>query len=274
MLSLINCSNILLKLTEFTTASFSVSYLNPLLLILSMTAKNIQVSVILPTYNENENVPLVIKEIEQYIKLPFEIIVVDDNSPDGTARTVEKLKKSNVRVIKRTKERGLVTAIQRGIDEAKGEIVVWMDCDMSHPPHLLPKLLNTIINENYDIAAASRYIKGGKDTRAISRIAYSWAVNKFAMLLLTRKITDYTTGFMAVKKEVFRHLRLKGNYAEYCVQFLYESHKMGFRVKDIPYITYDRVLGETKTADTFKTLIRHGWDLGITILRLRFKPNK
>ncbi|MFA5887113.1 MAG: polyprenol monophosphomannose synthase [Candidatus Nanoarchaeia archaeon] len=239
-----------------------------------MNPKQIKVSVILPTYNETENVPLVIKEIEHYVKLPFEIIVVDDNSPDGTARTVEKLDKPNVRVIKRTKERGLVTAIQRGIHEAKGEIVVWMDCDLSHPPHLLPKLLNVIINEGYDIAAASRYIKGGKDTRTIPRIAYSWAINQFAMLLLTPKITDYTTGFVAVKKDVFKHINLKGNYAEYCIQFLYEAYKMGFKIKDIPYITYDRVLGETKTADSFKTLIGHAWNLGTTIIRLRFRPNK
>lgn len=195
----------------------------------ALIIKKMKVSIILPTYNEKDNVVAVIKDIEHHIKSPFEILVVDDNSPDGTAQAARKLNKSNVRIIKRTIEKGLVSAIQRGIDEAKGNIIVWMDCDLSHPPHLLPLLLKQIEQEGYDIVIASRYVKGGKDTRPLLRRSYSIAINLFARLLLTYKITDYTTGFVAGRKEVFRDIRLKGNYGNIVFNFCMMPINMGLR---------------------------------------------
>src|SRR3989338_10457938 len=99
-------------------------------------------SVILPTYNEAENIIDLIKEIKKNIKYKKEIIVVDDNSPDGTSKLVKdfitKNKKSNVRLETRFKKRGLTNSIRRGIELAKGDVVVWMDCDFSMPPNVIP----------------------------------------------------------------------------------------------------------------------------------------
>ena len=196
-------------------------------------------------------------------------MVVDDNSPDGTADKAKKLRQKNVRVIKRVDERGLVSAIQRGIDEAKGHIVVWMDCDMSHPPSLIPALLKEIEINGCDIATASRYAKGGADNRPFSRRITSSALNIFARLILTREIKDYTTGFVAARKGIFRSIALNGDYGEYCVKFLYDSYKSGFKIKEVPYAFNDRLRGETKTAGNWHSLIGHGWNYGLMVLKLK-----
>lgn len=233
-------------------------------------------TIIFPTYNEKENVIKVINAAGTALKgHDYEIIVVDDNSPDGTADKVKSLRRKNIRVIKRVNERGLVSAIQRGIDEAKGSIVVWLDCDMSHPPFLIPALVNEIRLNHCDIATASRYQKGGSDKRPFSRRMTSSALNLFAQLVLTRKIKDYTTGFVAAKKEVFNSLALSGNYGEYCVKFLYEAYNKGYRIREIPYSFTDRQEGQTKTASKWYSLAKHGWNYGLMVLKLRMgrEPN-
>src|SRR3989344_8764924 len=118
------------------------------------------VSVILPTYNEAENIIKLIKEISNVIKHKKEIIVVDDNSPDGTSSIVKKFKtknkKINLRLETRFRNRGLTNSIRRGIELAKGDIIVWLDCDFSMPPKVVPRLLEKI-EKGYDIVVGSRF---------------------------------------------------------------------------------------------------------------------
>jgi len=121
-----------------------------------------------------------------------EILVIDDNSPDGTAELVSNYCKENsiVRLIIRKNERGLCTAVQRGIDEATGDIIVWMDCDLSMPPEKIPELVDKVINKGYDAAVGSRYVKGGKDRRTDS--------GKFILFFhkaLSRIIVTFTSLF-------------------------------------------------------------------------------
>ena len=229
-----------------------------------------KVSVILPTYNEKGNIEEVLGQIYHYTgKDLLEIIIVDDNSLDGTLKLVRKLQKKykNLRFIRRINEKGLPSAIWRGIRESKGNIVVWLDCDLSHPPKIIPKLLENL--PQYDIAVASRYVNGGKDNRSLVREIASKLVNLLAYTFLGLKIKDLTSGFYAVKKEVFLKVKLMTTgYAEYCIRFTYQSIKKGFKVKEIGYIFEDRKKGYSKTSSNLGKFLYDGYLCGKEIVKL------
>jgi len=215
-----------------------------------------KISIILPTYNEAENIKGVIMQLNKYAK-PLEIIVVDDNSPDGTAKKAKEAA-SNVKVIIRKNERGVGSAIKRGIEEAQGDIVTWMDADLSMPPSLVPKLLAEL--KNYDIAIASRYVRGGQDKRSFGRVLTSRALNLVASLLLGYGIKDYDTGFVAVKKDVFKEVSFsEKGHGEYCIEFLYNACRAGFKVKEIPFVFTERVKGKSKTVSSIFSYPLHGF---------------
>ena len=228
------------------------------------------ITVIFPTYNERENIEKLILGVKEIVN-PYEIIVVDDNSPDETWRVVQELaaQYSNIKLIMRVNKRGLASAISDGIVSSKGDIVVWMDCDFSMPLEAVPKLINAL-SEN-DIAIGSRYVEGGRDEREFSRVITSKFFNTFASLLLGRSLTDYTTGFVAAKRDVFDNLDIYGVYGEYCVIFLYNAKKQGFKIAEVPYACIPRNQGETKTAESILALLRHGRNYGMTVLKLWFK---
>lgn len=212
-----------------------------------------KISVILPTYNERDNVKQVIDIIIKNVPSLWEIIVVDDNSPDGTWAVVENaaMGDSRIKLIKRINERGLTSAIWTGIINAKGDYIIWLDCDMGMPPGLIPNLIKEL--DYYDIAVGSRYVFGAKDKRSIFRKSISKLSNSLAGLILGTRIRDLTTGFVASKREVFRNIKLKGNYGEYCIRFLYEAERFGYKIKEIPYTFRDRTKGQSKSeADFFK----------------------
>lgn len=230
-----------------------------------------KISVILPTYNERENIENIINSIFNNMDTHTEVIVVDDNSPDRTWEVVEKIEKSNnnVRLLRRMNKRGLTSAISEGIFLSEGDIVVWMDCDFSMPPEVIPKLIYEL-NDN-DIALGSRYVNQGKDARdSFIRVLASRAVNMFASFVLDSSIKDYSSGFFAVKRDVFDEIKLMPEgYAEYCVDFLYRAKRKGFKIKEVPYITIDRKVGETKTSPNVLTFLRHGVVYIFTVLKLR-----
>lgn len=232
-----------------------------------------KISIILPTYNERENIEELIDSIFEYIDNPSEIIVVDDNSPDKTWEVVEKIGRSNpnVNLLRRMDERGIASAISTGVSLLRNEIVVWMDCDFSHPPEMIPKLIKAL--NNYDIAVGSRYVKGGKDMRNSQvRILSSRIINLFASILLDFSIKDYTSGFVAAKREVLNKVEISARgYGEYCIEFLYKAKKRGFKIKEVPYVVYDRKAGETKTSPNLTTFLRHIVVYPLTILKLRVK---
>ncbi len=233
-----------------------------------VTTKN--VSVILPTYNEKENIKELIEQILKNVKEIYEIIVVDDNSPDRTWQIAEKMSKkdSKIRLIRRVNERGLASAIARGIDEAKGSIVVWMDCDLSMPPSVIPKLLNHM--PEYDVAVGSRYAEGGMDKRALVRVVTSRMINLYTNMLLGFKVRDFDSGFIAAKKKVFENVKLMTEgYGQYCIRFLYDCIKQGYKVKEVGYIFTDREKGTSKSGSTLMELAGHGMKYGIEVLKIR-----
>ena len=231
------------------------------------------VSVILPTYNEQETIVSLIGEILSVIP-GAEVLVVDDDSPDRTWALVEQTFTGDprVRVLRRIGRRGLPSALAEGIAHAKGEAVAWLDADGSMPAAVIPGLLAGL--RDAELAVASRYVPGGEDARTSRlRVGTSWLVNRFAAALLGWGVRDYTSGFIAVRQAVLDRVPLRTDYAygDYCIDFLYRAQKAGVRIEEIPYRCEERRGGETKTAPDLRQFIVLGLAYLASIVRLRFR---
>jgi len=229
-----------------------------------------KLSVVLPTYNEAENIIELIERILRSSPLPTEVIVVDDNSPDKTWKLVEDMNQNNIRCIKRLTEKGLASALKTGIQTSRGDYIIWMDADLCMPPEKIPEFLEAIkIN---DIVIGSRYVKGAKDKRPFIRVVTSRMINLFANLFLNFKIKDWDSGFVMARKNVFDKVQLntKG-YGEYCVEFLYKCTLKGLKIKELHYIFTNRQKGKSKTTAHFYSLLGHGFKYCWKIILLRLK---
>lgn len=227
------------------------------------------VSVILPTYNEAENIIGLIEALLHNIQPPLEIIVVDDNSSDCTWRLVEELRKPDIKVVRRIDQRGLATAIERGIQESKGDIVCWMDADMCMPPAVLAEMIQRV--KRYDVAIGSRYVNGGRDARGFFRVFTSRLINWFAGFVLGFDIKDYDSGFIALKKYVFDRVSLPAKgYGDYFIEFIYRCKRAGFSLTEVPYVFNDRTKGTSKTASGIISFCKLGFGYFLRIIHLRF----
>lgn len=228
------------------------------------------VSVVLPSFNERENIVEAIQRISLALSFKLkEIIVVDDNSPDETWKVVEDLQNPLTRVIRRMDERGLASALARGVSEARGEIIVWMDCDLGLPPEDLPRLIAGL--HDSDVVIGSRYAPGGKDNRAKLRAAMSTVFNRYAQLLLGFYARDYTSGFIAVKKEVTDAVPLsKEGFGEYFADFVYRAHRKGFKITEVGYEYNYRKSGTSKLDTGYWGVLKFGWQYALRILKIRF----
>jgi dolichol-phosphate mannosyltransferase len=238
-----------------------------------------KISVILPTYNERENIIPLIERTVKAIPQEKEIIVIDDKSPDGTDELVASHFKGNplVRLIIRTNERGLCSAVQRGINEATGDIIVWMDCDLSMPPEKIPDLVDKIINGDYDVAVGSRYVPGGKDRRTDSgkfilffHTTLSRIITTFTSFMLWRTFRDWTSGFIAVKAEVIKKIPLNGDYGEFFIEIMYRILKNGYKVIEVPYELVPRQRGQSKTSTNYLGFFTRGIKYVRCVFRLKF----
>lgn len=230
------------------------------------------VSVVLPTFNEAENIVDLIHAIRAALAAwPLEVIVVDDNSPDGTWRLVAELTKTTpgVRLVHRTTERGLTSAIWAGIRDSRNDVVCWMDCDFSHPPATLPTLVAKLA-EGYDLVVGSRYVAGGRDARDESpmRVWLSTIITKLSSWLLVPDFRDYTSGFIAIRRGVFDKIQLRGNYGEYFIDLIFRAHRAGYKFIELPYENAPRRAGESKTeSGMIKKGIQYLW----VVARLRWE---
>lgn len=167
-----------------------------------------ELSIIVPTYREADNIEYLITSIAAALsgtRLGYEIIIVDDNSQDGSEQIVEELAAEGypVRIITRVDERGLSSAVIRGFQEARGRVLLCMDADLSHPPEAIPRLLAALNEPQVTFALGSRYVPGASSDEDWG--LYRWLNSKFATLLarpLTR-VQDPMSGFFAIPREVF-----------------------------------------------------------------------
>ena len=231
-----------------------------------------KVSVVMPTYNEKENITALIGAVLENIKDEVEIIVVDDNSPDGTWKIVEEVRDKRVKLIRRMHERGLASAIKTGIESSRGDVVVVMDTDFSHPPDKIPDLIDA--TRDCDIALGSRHVTGGRMEASRARVFLSKMTNLFAGLFLGFDIKDYTGGFLAINRKVFDDIQILdewGEYGNYGIGFLFEAKRRGYLIKEIPFVYKYRTAGTTKTSPEEYNLLRWGKRYCLTVLKLKFE---
>ncbi len=239
------------------------------------------VCTVLPTYNERDNIEPLIRGVLDAAITPHVVLVVDDSSPDGTADVVARVaaavnqpNSTRVVLVRRTDEKGLTSAIQRGIDEAiqnhGATIVTWMDCDLSMPPADIPKLVRLLLADEADVAVGSRWIPGGADVahgpmaRTLSAV-----INRFAMAVIGNQIHDYTSGFIAAKAAPLQRLRLRGDYGEYCIDLLGRALQAGYRVREAPYVCVPRTHGDSKTGANLWDYLVKGRKYVATVWRFR-----
>lgn len=208
------------------------------------------VSVILPSYNERDNILGLISGIIRAVRSVkgwrVEIIVVDDNSPDGTAQAVRKQFGSSVRLIVRKNKRGLADAIADGIGKAKGEVIIGMDADGNHDPVYIPELLRGLTSA--DLVVGSRFVRGGGMPGAW-RYTTSWLFNR-CLHLMGFPVVDSTSGFYAIKTRLLRQLGLTGiyyGYGEYHLRLVWLAKRHGLRVAEIPVMYGNRTYGQSKS---------------------------
>jgi dolichol-phosphate mannosyltransferase len=229
-----------------------------------------KVSIVVPTYNEREHIAALIDSLYAEIAAPLEVIVVDDASQDGTAEIVAGLRHDGLRLIRR-KARGLAAAFHRGILEAGGDILGWMDADMTMPAAVMNQLIQQL--DAYDIALGSRYVDGGSDNRHPLRTAASRAINWLARVVLGGSVRDYDSGFIAIRRDVFDSVTLiPFGYGDYFIEFIYDAYRSGLKIKEVGYAFRDRSVGISKSAPSlFRFLVTGSrYVMRIFSLRLRF----
>ena len=219
-----------------------------------MKVENPQVSIIVPTYNESQNIIGVLKSIRKCFPDGFsaETIVVDDNSPDGTGKIVEeyisdlkKFTKNKISIIHRKAKDGLASAILNGIQNARADTIVVMDSDFSHPPQIIPKLVSAIKQYQYDIAIASRYVKGGAvDGWSLKRKIISKVATLIARKSLGVKSNDPMSGFFAFRKNLIKGLSFDAIGYKILLELLVKTK--GVKIQEIPYTFQDRKFGSSK----------------------------
>ncbi|MBK8553766.1 MAG: polyprenol monophosphomannose synthase [Ignavibacteria bacterium] len=210
--------------------------------------------VIIPTYNEADNILRIIPEVLKNSSPDndFHILVVDDNSPDGTAKLVEDLKNEKVHILKREKKSGLGTAYVAGFHYAiknNYDFVFEMDADFSHDPKYLKGFIEAI-KEGYDLVIGSRYINGVSVLNwPIRRLILSYMASVYTRMVTGLKVMDTTAGFMCYKVSALKQINLdevKSNGYSFQIEMKFKFFKRGFKIKEIPILFIDRLEGESK----------------------------
>lgn len=229
-----------------------------------------KVTVVIPTYNERENLPILLAGIRR-IEKPLDVIVVDDNSPDGTGDTADSLAACDgrMRVIHRPGKLGLGTAQIAGFEAAlpAADAVVTMDADLSHDPAHIPALIDRVENGS-DLAIGSRYISDGSVDFKMWRRVLSAGGNLFAAALLGLRTRDNTSGFRCYRRDALEKIIAEPFTADgysFLMEILYRAKRAGLNLSEAPIHYADRRFGETKvsTAEIYHALG--------TVCRLRFR---
>ena len=194
---------------------------------------NTSISIILSTYNEKLVIEETIRELIKYIE-NVEIVVVDDNSPDGTFEILKKIDYPNLKIFSRKKTKGLASAFLLGMINSNGSIIGWLDSNMGVLAQKFPQMISNL--DSSDIVLLSRYVDGGSDQRNIVRVIASQMINYVARFLLRSKIKDLSSGIFVMKREVLLDVvPIATGHGEFFVEFLYKAEKRGNKISEIPY---------------------------------------
>ncbi len=204
-------------------------------------------SIIVPTYNESRNIEALLTRIFTALKpnyTPYEVIVVDDNSPDGTAQIAEALKsKFDLRVVKRPRKIGLASAVLNGFKLATGDILCVMDADLSHPPEAIPEMYKAISSGDFEVVIGSRCVEGGGATN------WPWYRrfgSTFAQLLAKpiTHVNDNTSGFFIIKRSVLEGADINPIGFKILLEIIAKGNYS--KIKEIPIVFNDRGGGKSK----------------------------
>lgn len=199
-----------------------------------------EASIIIPTYNEVDNLPSMIDKLAKVssrIAEDVEIVIVDDNSPDGTGQEANRLavENGNIRVIHRPRKMGVGSAIYEGVMAARASNIVMMDADRHHRPEFVPSITNSL--QEFDIVIASRFMDGsGMQASSLMRRLATKFGNRLASVLLHLDVRDYTHGFRGYRKSVFLSCyRREDRGGEFNLRILIEARKRNFSIVEVPY---------------------------------------
>lgn len=210
--------------------------------------------VIIPTYKERENIEAIIKSIS-LLTIPFDILIIDDNSPDGTASIVKGLQSvhKNLHIIERAGKMGLGTAYITGFSwalENNYSYIFEMDADFSHDPRDLVRLYKACHEEGAEVAIGSRYISGVNVVNwPLSRVLMSYIASIYVRIITGMKVMDTTAGFVCYKKEVLENIRpahIRAIGYGFQIEMKFTAWKFGYKIVEIPIIFTDRRLGSSK----------------------------
>ena len=213
--------------------------------------------IIIPTYNEAENISKLLEQICQRVTgIECEILIVDDDSPDKTAEYVERFKDDynaktqnnsiSIRIVKRKKKEGIIRALDDGLKNSKGENILMMDADFSHNPDYIPTLINELRNDNdCDVVIGSRYMKGGKVIGwPLTRLILSKGATFLAQFLLKLEFSEIMNGFYIFRKKISDDVEFSTNGQKFLLELLVKGNYK--KVKEIPIIFKNRTAGKSK----------------------------
>lgn len=233
-------------------------------------------SVIIPTYNESENLPLIISMLNQSFEessIDYEVIIVEDNSPDGTLEVAMRLKElyggNRIIILSRPAKMGLGSAYMDGLKKCSGDFVFLMDADMSHHPKSIPEFISKQKEADYDVVSGTRYALGGGIAGwDMKRILTSRGANLLANLLLSPDLSDLTGSYRLYKKSVLETLMksVKGKAYVFQMEVIVRAKQMGMTIGEVPIVFVDRLYGESKLgASEIVSYIKGLWALFIDL---------
>jgi dolichol-phosphate mannosyltransferase len=223
----------------------------PMLTKLRADVATVELAVVVPCFNERENVPILVDRLTSALEgLEWEVIFVDDDSPDGTSNVVRELAAGNrrVRCIQRIGRRGLSTAVIEGMLATSAPYLAVIDGDLQHDERLLPEMLNALKQENLDVVVASRYLTGGGTGQwDSSRVAMSTFATRLARVVIREPLSDPMSGFFMMTRPAMERAvhRLSGQGFKILVD-LFASTPEPYRFRELPYVFQSRVHGESK----------------------------
>ena len=227
-----------------------------------------KVSIILSSYNEALEIKETINKIAEFIP-NAEIILVDDNSTDGTLEKAKSINNPNLICYSR-KRRGLASAFLVGLINSSGDVVGWIDSNMSSVIKKYPQMISKL--DDADMVILSRYVEGSKDERNKFRVIVSYFLNKFSKLILRSKINDISSGLHVMKREVLlTEIPIAYGHGEFFMEFLSRVEKKGHKIIELPYTHPGDIEGNSKSFPNLYTFSRLGFFYILRLFRTIFK---